>query len=108
MCDIRSAITSVFMGIGFPNVTLLSLRKVRKPLPYLQSHAKPAFFCKVQMLFASETCKVMARESDRSKVLYYSLNDITDEILITELKKCGYNLDRQREGEKTAEIFKIS
>ena len=42
-------------------------------------------------------------------LLYNSIKDITDETLITELKKRGYKLARLRENDKTAgEIVKIS
>ena len=47
-------------------------------------------------------------ESDRNHLLYDSLGDITDETLITELQRRGYDLARRREGENTAEIVKIS
>ena len=46
-------------------------------------------------------------ESDRSDVLYNSITDITDETLITELARRGYNLDIPQENKTTAEIVKI-
>ena len=46
-------------------------------------------------------------ESDRSPLLYNSITDITDEILIAELRKRGYTLDTPQENKTTAEIVKI-
>ena len=46
-------------------------------------------------------------ESDRTPLLYNSLNDITDETLIKELRKRGYNRLDLRENQTTAEIVKI-
>ena len=98
------------MGVGFPNVTFLSLRKVHKSLLHLRSQTKQVCFCKVQMLFTSETCEVMAleSESDRNHLLYDSIKDITDETLIAEIRNREYNLARQHDQETTAEIVKIS
>ena len=47
-------------------------------------------------------------ESDRNHLLYNSITDITDETLITELRKRGYNRLDLRDNETTAEIVKIS
>ena len=52
MRDIKGSITLVFMCVYFLKVTFLSFRQIHKSLLHLQPHAKPAFFCKVQMLFA--------------------------------------------------------
>ena len=46
-------------------------------------------------------------ESDSLPLLYNSLNDITDETLIKELRKRGYNRLDLRENQTTAEIVKI-
>ena len=46
-------------------------------------------------------------ESDSCAVLSNSLGDITDETLITELTRRGYNLDIPQENKSTAEILKI-
>ena len=43
----------------------------------------------------------------RTSLLYNSLNDITDETLIKELRKRGYNRLDLRENQTTAEIVKI-
>ena len=46
-------------------------------------------------------------ESDRNHLLYNSIDDITDETLLTELVRRGYKLDIPQENQKTAEIVKI-
>ena len=46
-------------------------------------------------------------ESDSLPLLYNSITDITDETLIAELRKRGYNLDSPIENKKTAEIVKL-
>ena len=46
-------------------------------------------------------------ESDRTHLLYDSIDDITDETLIAELRKRGYNRLEIPENQKTAEIVKI-
>ena len=108
MRGIRSGVNPVFMWVYILKVMFCRLRQIHKSLLHLQSHAKPAFFCKVHMLFASETYKVMAGacESYRSLKMYNSLKETDDETPITELVRRGYNIDIPRK-KTTAEIVKI-
>ena len=50
---------------------------------------------------------VLGGESDRSPLLSRSLKTTSDESLLMELAKRGYNLSGPRENETTAEIVKI-
>ena len=110
MRDIKGGITLVFMWVDFLKVPFCRLRKVRNLLLYLPSSANPLAFCKVQMLFASEMCEVMAGvcASDRTGLLGSAIKNTTDETLFLELALRGYDLSSLRDDQTTAEIVKIS
>ena len=65
-------------------------------------------FCQITAQDNGVDMRTLDRALWRYSKVYNSLKDITDETLITELERRGYNLSSLREKQTTAKIVKIS